>query len=176
LKSLKRSMCPDTSSYHTTTYDKFEMLASKEIYSVAKAERYNYDYKKNKYSEAQDLVIRILFNDNGEISEYDLTDFFYMYDVSSNSLPSKMVKRYKELKSFKYKKYLNETETKNILKLIEGKYNQTLKAIEEFKKIVKLSGDDLVNWSGHKIARYANTNGISNRYEIESILKNIKRS
>jgi len=104
---------------------------------------------KSKFSYPQKLVLGNI-GDIGfdELSEYDLRDF---YNAKKLSLSPKLDKLLAEVNSFDYKTY--DCDKTVLAKDLNEKVTDLRLSIEEFERLVKKHGDDLVNWGPHRFTR-----------------------
>jgi len=115
------------------------------------------------FSQAQNLILKSLSHRSTSISSCEIQE---LYNPVTDD-DSKLQKWWKELNSFNYKKYgVDKTSVLTGITNYSGNYNGnyygssarssfntvTLR-IESFRALVAEAGDDLINWSDHKISR-----------------------
>jgi len=116
--------------------------------------------QESNFSHAQQLVLRSISNRDISVSSCDIQE---LYNPVTDD-DSKLTKWWKELNAFNYKKYGVSKEA--ILKekdcFYEGNcygskahatYYKVVLRVEAFRSIVADAGDDLINWTDHKISR-----------------------
>jgi hypothetical protein len=136
----------------------------------------NYKSKKSNLSMAEELLLK-------EASDGVLFHSLCRWDVAEYYNPakqcSKKINKYQEdLTSFPYKDYKVDKNT--ILAKINGVFEEVNKAIKAFEFLVTEAGDDLINWSQHKITRRLNSNGFNENFYglhgyIEEYNKHLKK-
>jgi len=150
VKSIKQRNC----SYNNKSLEAIEIEAdSVKNAFCSKINEYN-------FSHAQRLVLRRLSNRDTSVSSCDLQE---LYNPVTDD-DSKLKKWWKELNSFNYKKY--GVSKDNLIKGDDGfhranyygtnansSYQAVRLRVEAFRALVSDAGDDLINWSDHKISR-----------------------
>ena len=115
--------------------------------------------KIDNYSYAQQIVIdRVADYMPKRIMHYEMK---YWYDAANDST-SVLDNFMKEVRSFNYKEY-GYTKA-SVIAEIEEVYKSVLELVKDFRALVKEVGDDLINWSQHKISRRLTTLNINQKY------------
>lgn len=79
-----------------------------------------------------------------------------LYNPITNNR-KKLDKTINEITSFNYSNYLDDGDAKSLVKSINKSVDVINDKIRVYESIVKEAGDDLINWTTHKISRRVNT-------------------
>jgi hypothetical protein len=88
-------------------------------------------------------------------------DTIELYDAANRDR-SNLLAKYDELLSFPYEKYTEDSI--KLVDLIQEKRKECLVRIDAFESILDKAGEDLINWSQHKISRTLNTSSTGLSY------------
>ena len=116
----------------------------------------------NNFSYAQQLVVQSITSYiSNPVQHWDMQKWYN--PVTNDS--SKLDTFYKEVMSFNYQKY---KVNKQITEGIESKYFSVKGVIAKFQTILSQAGNDIVNWSQHKVTRRLTSGSY---YEISGYIK-----
>ena len=150
---------------------------TKEIYQLIGQFYSDISYSRKSFSLQEKTVFNAITN--GQVgSNVDANDFCTLYNpITRNKIKMETFKQ--GLLSFPYKKYIENVEaTKEIISNIENSYSKAMGTISVFETLADEAGEDIVNWSQHKISRRLNfmAKGSYRYYDVHHYISELSES